>query len=340
MKPRIVVTQGDLGGIAPEVLLHCLAQQVARDSCLPLVLGHINYLQQVAEHEAIDIELRAVDSASSGFALAEECPTVLPVLELTSPQPTARIGVAHSQFGAAAVEAVAHATKLCLSGAAEAMLTPPVNKESMHLAGFDYEGQTQLIGETCNSDSYGMLACAGELKVWIATRHMSLSNAISTLTVDYLLEQIRIAHVAAREVLGIENPRVAIAALNPHAGENGAFGIEEQTIIQPAIDQAEQKFGLTTIGPLVPDVIFDAGAQGKYDIVIALYHDQAFIPLKMLPREKANSLFVGADVLRISPMHGSAYDIARQQKADARPLLYCLQQAVRLVEQRRLATMV
>jgi len=336
MKPRIVVTQGDLGGIAPEVLLHCLADSAARESCSPLILGHIDYLKDVAARSDIGINLRAVSTPAAGFALAASQPMVVPVLELSSPQPSAQVGVPNAQFGAAAVEAVSTATRLCLAGEADAMLTPPVNKESMHLAGLDYEGQTQLIGETCDSESYGMLACASELKVWIATRHMSLSDAINTLTVDYLTEQIRVAHFAAREVLCIENPRVAIAGLNPHAGENGAFGDEERRVILPAIESARQQFGLTTIGPLAPDVVFSEGAQGKHDVVVALYHDQAFIALKMLPRDQANSLFVGADVLRLSPMHGSAYDIARQQKADARPLLYCLQQAVRLVAQRRL----
>ncbi|MFT7517873.1 MAG: 4-hydroxythreonine-4-phosphate dehydrogenase [Myxococcota bacterium] len=336
MKPRIVVTQGDLGGIAPEVLLHCLADQEARDSCAPLVLGHLRVLQDLAQRDNIDINLCAVESAAAGFALAQKNSAVVPVLELDAPSPTAMIGQAHAQFGVAAVESVIRATKLCLDGEADAMLTPPVNKESMHLAGFDYEGQTQILGEVTQSSSYGMLACAGKLNVWIATRHMSLRTALDTLSKDYLVEQIRVAHHAARTALGIPNPRVAIAGLNPHASESGAFGDEESRMIIPAIDAAKQQFGLETIGPLVPDVIFQQGAQGEYDVVIALYHDQAFIALKMLPRERANSLFVGGKVLRISPMHGSAYDIAGQQKADARPLLYCLQQAVRLVQRRQL----
>jgi 4-hydroxythreonine-4-phosphate dehydrogenase len=335
MKPRIVVTQGDLGGIAPEILLSCLADNEARASCSPLILGHLKRLRSIASRDSINLNLQRVESAAEGFALAKTREDVLPVLELSSALPTAPVGTPHSEFGAAAVEAVISAAEMCLRGDADAMLTPPVNKESMHLAGFDYEGQTQIIGEAANSSSYGMLACAGELKVWIATRHMSLSEAISTLTVEYLAEQIKMAHYAAREVLKIGNPRVAIAGLNPHAGENEAFGSEEAAIIAPAIQLANKHFGLQTSGPLAPDVIFNEGAQGKYDVVIALYHDQAFIALKMLPREQANSLFVGADVLRLSPMHGSAYDIVGQKMADARPLRYCLQQAVRLVQQRQ-----
>ncbi|MBC8369868.1 MAG: 4-hydroxythreonine-4-phosphate dehydrogenase PdxA [Planctomycetes bacterium] len=340
MKPRIVVTQGDLGGIGPEVLLHCLSDRSMSGSYAPLILGHIDFLRQLAIRDSINVKLQAVKSAADGFSIAQRDTSILPVLELKSGQPSATIGKPHAEFGKAAVEAVVTATRLCLDKTAHAMLTPPINKESMHLAGFDYEGQTQIIGQTAGSSSHGMLACAGNLRVLIATRHMSLRKALDTLTIDYLVEQIKLAHVTAREVLGIDSPRIALAGLNPHAGEGGAFGDEESKILQPAIEQASQRFGFSTIGPLVPDVVFNEGAQGKYDLVIALYHDQAFIALKMLPREKANSLFVGADVLRLSPMHGSAYDIVGKQKADARPLLYCLQQAVRLAQNRQAAARV
>jgi 4-hydroxythreonine-4-phosphate dehydrogenase len=145
---------------------------------------------------------------------------------------------------------------------------------------------------------------------------------------------LRIAHEAAREVLGLEHPRVVLAALNPHAGEGGAFGDEESRVLKPAIEQARAEYGFETAGPAVPDVVFAQGARGEWDLVVALYHDQAFIPLKMLPRREAYTLFVGGPLLRVSPVHGAAYDIARSGQADPEPLAYALQRGLELASRR------
>ncbi len=256
----------------------------------------------------------------------------LPVLELEAPFPEDPLGKPAASFGMASVEAVLRAGALCKEGIADALVTPPIHKESMHLAGYPFEGQTQILGELSGGKGYGMLACNGKLKVLLATRHMALKDAIERMEITLVEKQLRVAHEVARRDLGLESPRIALAGLNPHAGEGGAFGKEEKKILLPAIQRTQEAHGYETAGPLVPDVIFADGARGDWDIVVALYHDQAFIPLKLLGREKAWTLLVGADgIIRTSPMHGAAYDIAGQARADEAPFTFALAKATELV---------
>lgn len=326
MTPRIAVPQGDLGGIGPEVALAVLARPEVRARCRPLLIGHREVLGAIARECGIDVELARAESAEAGFATSPDAP--LPVLELEVAPSDAEPGAPAASFGAAAVEAVLRAGNLALEGQADAVLTPPIHKESMHLAGYAFEGQTQIFGELCRSRRYGMLACNGDLRVLLATRHMSLREALDRLEINLVAKQIRIAHEAARELLGLDEPRIVLAGLNPHAGEGGAFGDEETRILRPALQMAADEWGCPAAGPAVPDVVFGEGAAGKWDVVVALYHDQAFIPLKLLGRERAHTVFVGGKILRVSPMHGAAYDLARTGRADPEPFAFALEQTL------------
>lgn len=332
MIPRLAIPQGDLGGIGPEVALNVLARADVRERCRPLLLGHVSALRAIAEECGIAVELQAVESAEAGFAV--EASGAVPVWELESPVPSAAPGKPHNSFGFASVEAVLRGGNMCREGRADALVTPPIHKESMHMAGYNFEGQTQIIGELSGSRRYGMLACNGNLRVLVATRHMALKEAIGDFEVNQIAKQVRIAHEAARDVLGISNPRIVLSGLNPHAGEGGAFGDEESKVLKPGIDYAKSEYGYETAGPAVPDMVFLEGVEGKWDIVIALYHDQAFIPLKLLGRKQAYTLFVGGKILRVSPMHGAAYDIARTGKADAEPFAFSVEQAIQLATQK------
>ncbi len=345
MKPRIAIPEGDPGGIGPEVALQSLASPAVRATLSPLLVGHQQTFMQVAERLDLPLTFISVESAEEGFALAADHPrsggadNPLPVLELEAPVPTEPLGQPAASFGLASVEAVLRAGALCKGGIADAMVTPPIHKESMHMAGYPYEGQTQILGELSGGKGYGMLACNGNLKVLLATRHMALRDAIERMEITLVEKQLRVAHEAARRDLGLENPRVALAGLNPHAGEGGAFGNEEKKILLPAIQRTKEAHGYETAGPLVPDVIFAEGVRGDWDIIVALYHDQAFIPLKLLGREKAWTLLVGADgILRTSPMHGAAYDIAGHAKADEAPFTFALAKATELVQTKSLTS--
>jgi len=332
--PRIVFPQGDLGGIGPEVLLHTLANVETRQSCSALIVGQLEALRSIAKECGINCPLVAADESLEGDMFARDASAPVPVLELESALPEDQAGQASAAVGMAAVEAVLRAGSMCLADDADGMVTPPLSKASMHMAGYNFEGQTQIIGELCGTPRYGMLACNGELKVLLATRHIALREVVERLEIGSVVKQLRIAHEAAREVLGLEEPRIALAALNPHASESGAFGKEESKVLRPAIKRLRKEMGFKTFGPEVPDVVFLDAANGKWDLVVALYHDQGFIPLKFAGREKAWTLFVGGKVLRTSPMHGTAWDIARTGKADARPFAYALERCVELAKRR------
>ncbi|MDA1261204.1 MAG: 4-hydroxythreonine-4-phosphate dehydrogenase PdxA [Planctomycetota bacterium] len=341
MRSRVVVPESDLGGIGPEVALRVLARASVREACRPVMLGHLHALRAIAAGlpsscwpNGAPPELAAAATLEAGFAAVEDPNAPLPVVELESAEPRDPPGRPAAAFGFAAVEGVLRGGAACLQDRADALVTPPIHKESMHLAGYPYEGQTQIVGELCGSRRYGMLACAGALRVLVATRHMSLREALARLDHQVVAKSLRLAHEAARETLGIAEPRIALAALNPHAGEGGAFGDDEDKLLRPAIAKVREEYGWETAGPLVPDVVFAAGARGDWDVVVALYHDQAFIPLKMLPREQAYTLFVGGPILRVSPMHGAAYDLARTGRADPEPFAFSLDRALEYAAQR------
>ena len=333
MCPRLVIPQGDFGGIGPEVALKAIARPETRQRFRPLLIGHLQALQSLADEMELGLQLSPTASATEGFERSAADP--IPVLELETSASTDPPGRPAASFGLASVEAVLRAGSLCRAKNADAMVTPPIHKESMHLAGYAFEGQTQILGELSGGKRYGMLACNGDLKILLATRHMALREALEKLEITLVSKQIRVAHEAARDALGLENPRIALAGLNPHAGEGGAFGKEEIKVLRPAILRSEEEFGFKTTGPVVPDVVFAEAAQGKWDVVIALYHDQAFIPLKLLGRDMAWTVLVGAPgILRTSPMHGAAYDIARTGVADENPFLYTLERTLDILKEK------
>jgi 4-hydroxythreonine-4-phosphate dehydrogenase len=332
MLPRLAVPQGDLGGIGPEVALATLARPEVRASCRPLLLGHLDALREVADAIGVEVPLQAVTDPAAGFAVEPGAP--VPVLELESPRPLDAPGAPSAAFGMAAVEAVLRGGTMCVEGAADALVTPPLSKQSMRLAGYAFEGQTQIVGELGGTRRYGMLACNGPLRVLLATRHMSLRQALQRLEITLVEKHLRLAHETARELLGVEQPRIVLAGLNPHAGENGAFGNEERKVLAPAIRRVAEEHGWETAGPAVPDVVFAEGAAGAWDVVVALYHDQAFIPLKLLGRDTAYTITVGGGILRLSPMHGTAYDLARTGRASAAGFRFALERAVELCRAR------
>ena len=270
--------------------------------------------------------VEGVENAEEGFALPPDAP--LPFLELESPSSDGPPGEPSAKSGEAAVEALLRAGGLCLEGKAEAMVTPPVHKNSFRLAGYFWEGQTELLGKLGRTPRYGMLACSGSLKVLPVTRHMGIREALNKLDSAMVARSLRIAHEAARAVLGLDSPRIALAGMNPHAGEGGAFGDEEARILIPGMDKAREEWGFETEGPAVPDVVFREAADGQWDVVVALFHDQAFIPLRMLNRAQAHTVLVGSPILRTSPMHGPACDLAGTGRADCEPFAHAVKMAM------------
>ncbi len=237
-----------------------------------------------------------------------------------------------AQCGAAAVEYVRVATEMCKSGEADAMVTAPLNKEAVTLSGRHFSGHTEYIAQLCgSSESRMLLACERLATVHVST-HVSLSQACA-------LETSRIARTIelgneAMKLLGFEQPRIAVCGLNPHAGEHGLFGSEDARFIEPAI-QAMRAKGVDCSGPHAGDTIFLQAARGAYDLVVAMYHDQGHIPMKLIDFEGTVNISIGIPIIRTSVDHGTAFDIAGKNKVDAHSMKQAMRMAARMAANRR-----
>ncbi len=319
-RPLLALTVGDPAGIGPEIARAAMASKTIRAAMQMVVIGPKDLCP--AGTEPIDsveaVGRGARDGVPQWLATAERGPWEL--------------GRAQAECGRAALSSLRLGHELALAGKVEGLVTGPVCKEALHLAGELVEGQTELLARWCGVDNYEMVALAGELRVMLLTRHMPLRQALECIDGERIQARLQLFDQTLRN-LGFAAPRLALAGLNPHAGENGILGDEEQQILEPAL-AALSAGGLHVSGPHSPDTIFLRAAQGEFDGVLALYHDQAFIPVKMSAPDSGLTLIAGLSYLRISPVHGTAFDIAGQGKASATNLMAALLEAARLVASR------
>ena len=320
--PLIALTVGDPSGIGPEIV-PAAVQAVAGGAdgrARLLVLGH-GALRPP--------EIPALESLASAGGIARAA-------WFDTGGPTGfRSGEVQASCGQSAIDALRCGHGLALEGIVDAMVTGPVNKAAFHAAGMRVEGQTELLSQWCGVERTEMIGLAGAMRVMLATRHMPLRDAISKLTIDHVAGRLRFLDESLR-FLGIEAPSIALAGLNPHAGEGGLLGMEEIEILEPAAEAARQA-GVRVVGPVSPDSVFHEAARGLHDGVLALYHDQAFIPLKLLADGKGVTFIAGLPYLRFSPMHGTAFDIVGRKRSDGKPvadpanLIEALKVAIRVV---------
>ena len=226
---------------------------------------------------------------------------------------------------------VERALDLVQSGFADALVTGPINKVAVGLAGFPWAGHTDFLKERTGTDEVVMMLVGGGLRVGLVTHHVAVAEVPRRLTVEKIVTVLRIMHVDLSRYLGIEHPHIAVAGLNPHAGDGGRFGDEEQRIIAPAIDRARAD-GVDCDGPHPPDTLFVPAVRERYDAVLAMYHDQGLIPLKMLAFGRAVNLTLGLPIVRTSVDHGTAYDIAGEGRASTTSLVEAVKLAVGIVE--------
>jgi len=231
------------------------------------------------------------------------------------------------------VKYIEEAVTRVFDGTIDAITTAPISKKALSEAGYSYPGHTELLAELTGSKEYVMMLAGERLKVALVTIHCSLRDVFHLLTAEKIVTTIRITHDALVKFFGEAHPKIAVAALNPHAGEEGLFGNEEKEIIKPAIMQAQQ-LGFTIEGPLPPDTLFYHAAQGKYSAVISMYHDQGLIPLKLLHFEDAVNITLGLPLIRTSVDHGTAYNIAGTGKANPLSLVNALKLAAGMVMHR------
>ena len=320
---RIAITMGDPSGIGPEIILKTFQSEEALNREM-IVVGDVSILEAVQEqafHEKL--EIRSISSMEE--ACFDNGIVNVWDLKLVSPQEITP-GLVSAAAGNAAFQYVVEAIRLAQQGLVGSVVTAPLNKEAIHLAGHHFAGHTEIFATYTKTKDYAMLLYDEKLSVIHVSTHISLLDAIQTLSTDRVERVIALAEENMTRILG-RKPRIAVAGLNPHAGENGLFGREEIDTIIPAVERMKAE-GIDVSGPYPPDTIFLKASQGEYDVVVAMYHDQGHIPLKLLGFHSGVNISVGMPVIRTSVDHGTAFEIAWQGVARNDSLV----QAIRLAE--------
>lgn len=321
---------GDPSGIGPEVVLKALAHPEVYAKSNPLVIGDRRILERAMRKLTIPpLRIEVVGGpATSVFGEG-----TVALVDLANADPDAcPWGEVSPESGKAAVEYVFAACDMAMLGEADAIVTAPLNKAAMFAAGFHYAGHTELLTERTGAEKVSMLLVGPSLRVVHVSTHVSLTEAIKRITKQRVMDVIQIAYDACR-ALGIERPRIAVAGLNPHASEGGLFGNEEATEIEPAIEAMRAK-GMDVSDPQPPDTVFLRATKGAYDIVVAMYHDQGHIPMKLLAFDSGVNVSLGLPVIRTSVDHGTAFDIAGQGIAREESMLAAIDVAVQMVRAR------
>ena len=322
----IAITMGDAAGIGPEITAKLLADENL--PVRPIVIGDVGVMERAIAATGHGLTVRAIDAPVD--ARPEE--GVVEVVVASDPLQNPPVGKVDAACGKVAFDCICAGIGYANEGALSALVTAPINKASLAAAGIPYPGHTEMLADFSNANSVAMMLANNRLRVVLVTIHCALKDAIERITYESVLQTIRIANEGA-QLFRIERPRVAVAGLNPHAGEDGLFGDEEQTIIGPAVLQATRE-GIDASGPWPGDTVFREAREGKYDVVVAQYHDQGLIPVKYLGLEDGVNITLGLPFIRTSPDHGTAFDIAGQGIADEASLRSALVQAVRLVSVR------
>jgi 4-hydroxythreonine-4-phosphate dehydrogenase len=328
-RPLLAITIGDPAGIGPEVVLRALAHADVYERCRPLVIGDRRILERAAGWLGLDIDVETVFDSKVGSYV----PSQVTLLDLqNAPPEQCPVGEESAVAGAAAVAYVFRACDLAMAGAVDAIVTAPLNKAAMNLAGYAYAGHTELLTERTGAQKVSMLLIGPNLRIVHVSTHVALSEAIERVTPTRVAEVIQIAHDACR-ALGIERPRIAVAGLNPHASEGGLFGDVEARRIMPAIEAARAG-GLDVSDPQPPDTVFLRATKGHYDIVVAQYHDQGHIPMKLLAFDSGVNVSYGLPIIRTSVDHGTAFDIAGKGIASESSMLAAIDVAIQMAHAR------
>lgn len=312
--PVIGITLGDPGGIGPEIILKTLRKKITGGELI--LFGSVKVLEQHARALAIPFSSRQalivdVDNVKKPF-----------------------FGSRPAISGKASMEYLETAFRHFDEGKIDGLVTGPIQKEAWHQSGYHYAGQTEFCAKRTGTSDYCMLMAADRMRIALLSTHLSLFNALRYVNQDSIRGKIRLLDREFRK-LGFKNPKIACAALNPHAGESGAFGTEEHKEIQPAL-QRLRKEGIPVDGPIAPEVIFRVAASGhKWDVILAMYHDQAMIPIKLLDFDRSANVTLGLPLIRTSPDHGTAFDIAGMGKANPGSMIYATKLALEWTKKRR-----
>ncbi len=305
-KIRIAVTMGDPAGIGPEIIIKALDSGQILEACLPLIIGDRGVMEETARRMGKTFSLKSVQSMDR---LENTTEPALLYEASHLPMDQIQVGRPDPEWGPPTLSYFRRAAEWALEGRVAAMVTGPISKEIIQRSQPSFTGHTEYLARLAKARTFGMMLAGDRLKVSLATIHLSLKKALRVLNTRKIIQTVELTHKTMTQWFGIKNPHIAVAGLNPHAGEQGAFGREEATMILPAL-RVVQEQGILATGPYPPDTLFYWAAQGRYDAVVALYHDQGLIPLKLLHFENAVNITMGLPFIRTSVDHGTAFDIA------------------------------
>ncbi len=322
-RPTLALTLGDPAGIGPEIMAKALAEGSALNALVPVVVGDAGVFAQVIEGCGLDLSVNRIDSP------ADAEPDMVNLIDLDN-MGKVRFGEIDADHGRAALEWIDHACALARDGGVHGLVTGPINKEAARAGGLEFPGHTELLADRfgVDSDDVYTMFVVGKLRIFFYSRHLSLRDAIDALNVDRVHGAIVHVNQLLKD-LGVDEPHVALAALNPHAGEGGIMGDEEIEILRPAVEAARSD-GVHVSGPVPADAVFHQGHEGRFDGVISLYHDQGHVASKTLDFFGTVSATLGLPVIRTSVDHGTAFDLAGKWKADARGQIAALKVGAQL----------
>ena len=327
MKPLIAITIGDFNGIGPEIALKAITHPSVKKICNPVLIGPLGVFEYTAHQLKLKMKLTKVS---------------FPILQrLTSPVfdvadgigADIQYGIPTKVSGRSAGVAIERAVELCMQNKVSAMVTAPVSKEALNLAGYNFPGQTEMIALLSHSQRVVMMLVSEIMRIGLVTIHTGLKNVAAQISKEKIVEKISIIDESLKRDFRLKKPRLAILALNPHAGESGLIGMEEKEIIAPAIAESKAA-GIIAEGPFPADAFFGKHAYKEFDTIVAMYHDQGLIPLKMSSFEKGVNFSAGLKIIRTSPDHGTAYDIAGKNKANLSSMFEAIKLAVRISKNR------
>ncbi len=325
--PLIAITMGDPAGIGPEIILKAFGEREVFAQCRPLIVGDEGILSHTIHWMNSPVVIKKIEDPGEGDFI----PGTLNLVPLTDLSPEqVPLGMPQKEGGEAAYRYIERGVKMTQTGIVDAMVTAPISKEALHIAGHPFPGHTELLAAMTGAEDYVMMLAGPQLRVALVTTHLPLREVPSALSRERVKRTIVITSQGLRRYFGIGVPKLAVAALNPHAGEGGLFGSEEEEVIAPAIEECRRE-GIKVDGPLPSDSLFFRAVQGGYDAVVSMYHDQGLIPLKLLHFWEGVNVTLGLPIIRTSVDHGTGYDIAGQGVADPTSLISAIKMAAEMV---------
>ena len=329
-RPIIGITMGDAAGVGPEIIMKAMAVPEVYEMSRPLVIGDARRLRKAGQIVGSKLSVRPIQKPEEAAFRPGEVEVVdLPIIPEDLP-----FGKLSATAGDAAFKFIQRAVELAMAGRIDAICTAPLNKEALHAGGHKYPGHTELLAKLSGTEEVSMMLATPKMRVIHVTTHIGLLDAIEKIEPALVERTIRRGHDALVRS-GMAHPRIAVCAINPHAGEGGLFGRgEEETKVIPGIKAARAR-GIEVEGPLPADTLFFRAGRGDFDLVVAMYHDQGHGPVKVLGLEAGVNITVGLPFVRTSVDHGTAFDIAGTGKADERSLVQALRDAVALAPKTR-----